>query len=134
MDPYDVDSPNDDPYNESQSLLVEDGTSPRTPNNPEGRNQRKRCLIAPKNDQSIQQILAQYHRDGITDREKISRLLKAEHGVTMSEATVARRRQQFGLLGSAQSTYSLPGSTKRQLVLDQLDTLTLWNQYEASNV
>ncbi|KAG1741481.1 uncharacterized protein EDB91DRAFT_1237141 [Suillus paluster] len=73
-----------------------------------------------QNDQLIKQILTQYHRDGIMDRKKISCLLKAEHGVTMSEATVARCWQQFGLLGSAQSTHSLPGPTKRQLVLNQL--------------
>ncbi|KAG2032503.1 hypothetical protein BDR03DRAFT_985638 [Suillus americanus] len=57
-----------------------------------------------QNDQLIKQILTQYHHNGITDRKKISRLLKMEHGVTMS----------------AQSTHSLPVSTKQQLVLDQL--------------
>ncbi|KAG1758415.1 hypothetical protein EDD22DRAFT_981416 [Suillus occidentalis] len=67
-----------------------------------GRNQHKDC--SRKNDQLIKQILTQYHHDGITDRKKISRLLKVEHGVTMS----------------AQSTHLLPVSTKRQLVLDQL--------------
>ncbi|KAG1748682.1 hypothetical protein EDB19DRAFT_1905026 [Suillus lakei] len=107
-----------DPDDELQPPVIEDGVSPHISHNPEGRNQHIHC--PPKNDKLIQQILTQYHRDGITDRKKISRLLKAEHGVTMSEATVAHRRQQFGLLGSAQSTHSLAGSIKRQLVLDQL--------------
>ncbi|KAG1845558.1 hypothetical protein F4604DRAFT_1662541 [Suillus subluteus] len=86
--------------------------------NPEGRNQHGQC--PPKSDQFVQKVLTQYHHDNITNRKKISHLLKAEHGITMSEATVSRRRQQFGLLGSNQSTRSLPNSTKRQLVLDQL--------------
>jgi hypothetical protein len=42
-------------------------------------------MIAPKNDQLIQEILTQYHHDGITDRKKISHLLEAEHGVTMRQ-------------------------------------------------
>ncbi|KAG2028487.1 hypothetical protein BDR03DRAFT_988419, partial [Suillus americanus] len=74
-----------------------------TSNNPEGRNQHKDCPR--KNDQLIKQILTQYHHNGITDRKKISHLLKVEHGITMR---------------SAQSTHLLPVSTKRQLVLDQL--------------
>ncbi|KAG1859675.1 hypothetical protein F4604DRAFT_1588966 [Suillus subluteus] len=77
-------------------------------------------MIAQKNDPFIWQILTQYHHDNITNRTKISCLLQAEHGIIMSEATVVQHRQQFGLLESGQLTCSLPGSTKRQLVLDQL--------------
>ncbi|KAG2071082.1 hypothetical protein BDR04DRAFT_1154685 [Suillus decipiens] len=110
MDSYDANTPNDDPYDESQTQLLMDGASPCIPNNPEDRNQHKHC--PPKNDQLIWQILTQYHCDGITDRKKISCLLEAEHGVTMSEATVTCHWQQFGLLGSAQSTHLLPSSTK----------------------
>jgi len=40
-------------------------------------------VTAPKNDQFIQKILTQYHCDNLTDRKKISRLLKAEHGIIM---------------------------------------------------
>ncbi|KAG2063268.1 hypothetical protein BDR04DRAFT_1164010 [Suillus decipiens] len=78
MESYDADTPNDDPYDESQTRLLMDDASPRIPNNPEGRNQHRHC--PPKNDQLIRQILTQYHHDGITDRKKISRLLEAEHG------------------------------------------------------
>lgn len=104
---------------ELQTLPAEGNpcTSSHVPN-PEGKNQYQHCPR--KNDPFIRQILTQYHRDNNTNRTKISRLLQAEHGIVMSEATVARRRQQFGLLGSGQLTRSLPGSTKRQLVLDQL--------------
>ncbi|KAJ8579873.1 hypothetical protein M405DRAFT_869891 [Rhizopogon salebrosus TDB-379] len=111
LDPCDEDALDHDSFDESQP------PSTRIPN-PEGRNQHGQC--PPKNNQLIQKILTQYHCDNITDRKKISRLLKAEHGIIMSEATVARRRRQFGLLGSSQLTRSLPDSTKRQLVLDQL--------------
>ncbi|KAG1844733.1 hypothetical protein C8R48DRAFT_617819 [Suillus tomentosus] len=92
-------------------------TSSRVPN-PEGKNQYQHCPR--KNDPFIQRILTQYHHDNITNRSKISRLLQAEHGIVMSEATVARCRQQFGLLGSGQLTRLLPQSIKPQLVLDQL--------------
>lgn len=40
-------------------------------------------ITAPKNDQFIQKVLTQYHYDNITNRKKISHLLKAEHGITM---------------------------------------------------
>jgi hypothetical protein len=40
-------------------------------------------VTAPKDNQFIQKILTQYHCDNITDRKKISRLLKAEHGIIM---------------------------------------------------
>ncbi|KAG2068314.1 hypothetical protein BDR04DRAFT_1024888, partial [Suillus decipiens] len=86
--------------------------------NPKGKNQYQHC--SSKNDRLIQQILTQCHCDNITNRAKISHLLEAEHGITMSEATVARCWKQFGLLGSGQLTCSLPDSTRWQLVLDQL--------------
>jgi len=97
MDLYDADSLNNSSDDESQSLEGDD-TSTHVPN-PEGRNQHQHCreqrhlnllhfidlyiVTAPKSDQFIQQIITQYHRDNITDRKKISRLLKAEHGITM---------------------------------------------------
>lgn len=37
-----------------------------------------------------------------------------------SEATVARRRKQYGLQGSGQTTRGLPDTVKRQMVADQL--------------
>ncbi|KIK32618.1 hypothetical protein CY34DRAFT_18913 [Suillus luteus UH-Slu-Lm8-n1] len=117
MDSHDADEAlNED---EPQTLPAEGNacTSSRVPN-PEGKNQYQHCPR--KNDPFLQKILTQYHHDNITNRSKISRLLQAEHGIVMSEATVARRRQQFGLLGSGQLTRLLPRSIKRQLVLDQL--------------
>ncbi|KAG2144454.1 uncharacterized protein EDB93DRAFT_1251690 [Suillus bovinus] len=81
---------------------------------------RAKINISIVNDPFLWKILTQYHHDNITNRSKISCLLQAEHGIVMSEATVVRRRQQFGLLGSGQLTCLLPRSIKQQLVLDQL--------------
>ena len=71
-------------------------------------------VAASKHDQFIQKILTKYHRENITNRKMISRLLKTEHGITMrwarysilckfvclhlsnSEATVARRGNNLG--------------------------------------
>ncbi|KAG2140218.1 uncharacterized protein EDB93DRAFT_1241888 [Suillus bovinus] len=122
MDSHDADEAlNED---EPQTLPVEGNacTSSHVPN-PEGKNQYQHCPLIRYwvvTDPFLQKILTQYHHDNITNRSKISRLLQAEHGIVMSEATVARCQQQFGLLGSGQLTCLLPWSIKRQLVLDQL--------------
>lgn len=42
------------------------------------------------------------------------------HGCFYSEATVARRRKNLGLLGSRSATRDTSDLLKRQLVLDQL--------------
>ncbi|EGN91665.1 hypothetical protein SERLA73DRAFT_157463 [Serpula lacrymans var. lacrymans S7.3] len=93
-----------------------------------GQNQYKNCRIyiafmmmeGPKDDQHVNAILTQYHHDNITGRKLISKLLASEHGISMSEATVARRRLQLGLLGSTNTIKALTVLQKRQLVMDQL--------------
>ncbi|KAG1880083.1 hypothetical protein F4604DRAFT_1578883 [Suillus subluteus] len=118
MESHDADEAlSEDVCDKLETLLIEEGTSGLV-RNPEGKNQYQHC--SSRNDSLIQQILTQYHRDNITNRAKISHLLEAEHSITMSEATVAQCRKQFGLLGSGQLTRLLPDSTKQQLVLDQL--------------
>ncbi|KAH7902877.1 hypothetical protein BJ138DRAFT_976169, partial [Hygrophoropsis aurantiaca] len=86
--------------------------------NPKGTNQHKLC--PPTDDERVADILRAYHRRNISDRKLISKLLRAEHKIVMSEATVARRKKKLGLNGSRLTTSALPESTKRQLVLDQL--------------
>ncbi|RDB20146.1 hypothetical protein Hypma_013119 [Hypsizygus marmoreus] len=87
-------------------------------NNPRGKNQHKDC--PPSDDPRVPELLRAYQRKGIFDRKRISSLLRSEHGIKMSESTVARRRRELGLRGSGRTTQELPDSVKRQLVLDQL--------------
>ncbi|KAG5339850.1 hypothetical protein C0989_003307 [Termitomyces sp. Mn162] len=87
-------------------------------NNPRGINQYKDCP-AP-DDPRIPEFLKEYQRKGITDKKKISKFLLDEHGIIMSDSTVARRRRELGLKASGKTTADLPDDVKRQLVLDQM--------------
>ncbi|KAI0061719.1 hypothetical protein BV25DRAFT_1857161 [Artomyces pyxidatus] len=86
--------------------------------NPKGRNQYKDC--PDKDDERVADLLRGYHRQGITDRKLVSRLLHDDHGITMSVSTVARRRKALGLRGSGAMTRATPDAVKKQLVLNQL--------------
>ncbi|KAF8064954.1 hypothetical protein FPV67DRAFT_1500841 [Lyophyllum atratum] len=95
------------------------GSSKRpTNNNPRGINKHKHC--PPANDPRVPELLRAYHRQGITDRKRLSKLLRDEHGVILSESTVARRRRLLGLKASGRTTAELPDAEKRRLVLDQM--------------
>ncbi|TFK58765.1 hypothetical protein BDN72DRAFT_966259 [Pluteus cervinus] len=87
-------------------------------NNPTGINQYKDCPS--KGDEKVSNIIREYHRRGITNRQIISDLLKVEHDIQMSQASVARRLKDLELYAAGITTRRLPESTKRQLVLDQL--------------
>ncbi|KAF5369712.1 hypothetical protein D9615_010159 [Tricholomella constricta] len=87
-------------------------------NNPRGINQHKHC--PPPDDLRVPELLRAYQRQGISDRKRISKLLCEEHGIIMSEGTVARRRRELGLRASGRTTAELPDEVKRQLVLDQI--------------
>ncbi|KIJ55185.1 hypothetical protein M422DRAFT_239813 [Sphaerobolus stellatus SS14] len=50
-----------------------------------------------RNNERVNKFLHKYADDGVSDRKEISRLLAEEHGIHMSEATVARRRRTLGL-------------------------------------
>jgi len=86
--------------------------------NPNGNNQHKDCPSS--DDGRVADILREYHRRNITDKKLISKLLLAEHGIHMSAATVTRRRRFLGLHGSRTTSRTLPVTTKRQLILDQM--------------
>ncbi|KAF8572786.1 hypothetical protein K439DRAFT_1665947 [Ramaria rubella] len=75
----------------------------------------------PANDKTVNQILVDYHCRGIQNRRLVSRMLRAEYGITMSEATVTRRCKDIGLKGSNTTTLELSETVKRRLVVDQLD-------------
>ncbi|GJJ10097.1 hypothetical protein Clacol_004323 [Clathrus columnatus] len=104
---------------ESSDVETEDACPTKSHNrNPTGHNQYQNC--SPRDDPVVSSYLIEYHRHGITNRKAISQLLNADHGITMSEVTVARRRKQLNLYASGHTTQFLSGTTKRQLVLDQL--------------
>ncbi|KIJ55177.1 hypothetical protein M422DRAFT_239804 [Sphaerobolus stellatus SS14] len=50
-----------------------------------------------RNNERVNNLLRKYADDGVSDRKKISELLAKEHGINMSEATVARRQRTLGL-------------------------------------
>ncbi|KAJ7592636.1 hypothetical protein C8J56DRAFT_929099 [Mycena floridula] len=87
-------------------------------NNPTGINQYKDC--APQDCERTKAALWKYHRAGITDKHKISALLKADHDITLSASSVTRRKKDWGIKGSRVTMNELPETTKRQLVLDQM--------------
>ncbi|KAM5544110.1 hypothetical protein V8D89_002296 [Ganoderma adspersum] len=87
--------------------------------NPQGNNQHKDC--PPKGDPALEAALREYQRRNVTSKETIKHLLYAEHGIKISTASITRRRKELGLQGSKGTTRAMPESTKRQLVLDQLE-------------
>ncbi|KII91999.1 hypothetical protein PLICRDRAFT_103170 [Plicaturopsis crispa FD-325 SS-3] len=75
--------------------------------NPTGKNQHKDC--PPADDPRVRDALIAYHRRGLTDRKKISALLLSEHGIRLSESSIARRRRALNLHGSKyNSTHTAP--------------------------
>ncbi|KAH7909614.1 hypothetical protein BJ138DRAFT_1066761 [Hygrophoropsis aurantiaca] len=86
--------------------------------NPTGRNQHKDC--PPKNDSHVTELLYDYQRREIFDKRKISKLLLEEHGIKLSESSVARRRRDLSLYASGVTTRQLPENVKRQLIYTQM--------------
>ncbi|KAH7929971.1 hypothetical protein BV22DRAFT_1001718 [Leucogyrophana mollusca] len=100
-------------------MAGEPGESPAKHNrNPTGRNQHKDC--PPKNDNHVTQLLYEYQRREVFDKRKISQLLLEEHGIKLSESSVARRRRALGLYASGVTTRQLPENVKRQLIFTQM--------------
>ncbi|KIJ55182.1 hypothetical protein M422DRAFT_239809 [Sphaerobolus stellatus SS14] len=54
-----------------------------------------RCLH--RNNGRVNELLRKYEDNAVSNRKKISQLLADEHGIRMSEATVARRRRTLKL-------------------------------------
>ncbi|KAF8507386.1 hypothetical protein BU17DRAFT_57458 [Hysterangium stoloniferum] len=86
--------------------------------NPMGFNQYRHCPSS--GDENIKQCIIEYHQCGITNCKELSKLFLAEHGIQISEATIAHHCTQFGLQGSGTTTKSFPNTMKWQLVLDQM--------------
>ncbi|KIJ62120.1 hypothetical protein HYDPIDRAFT_114964 [Hydnomerulius pinastri MD-312] len=97
---------------------AESSTGIKNNRNPSGRNQYKDC--PPKNDARVAELLYDYQRREIFDKKKISQLLYDEHGIKLSESSVARRRRTLGLYASGITTRQLPETVKRQLILTQM--------------
>ncbi|KIJ42543.1 hypothetical protein M422DRAFT_254322 [Sphaerobolus stellatus SS14] len=108
-------------YEYSRSPTPEEPDSSRNlrNRNPTGKNQYANC--PPPRDETVEFLLRKYHRNGVTNRNILSELLKAEHSIQISPSTVARRLRKLGLRASGAMTQALPESTKRQLILNELD-------------
>ena len=99
------------------------------------------CLIVAKSDDAhVEELIREYDRRNISNKETVRKMLLAEHGINMryvillllqvllnclcpsvsSARTVARRRKAYGLLGAGATTRAMPLPEKRQLVLDEL--------------
>ncbi|TCD69267.1 hypothetical protein EIP91_008202 [Steccherinum ochraceum] len=77
-------------------------------------------LAASKDDARVADLLRDYHRRNLTNKNTVSKLLQAEHGIEMSATTVKRRQKQLGLMASKRTTEVMPDNEKRQLLMDQL--------------
>ncbi|KAF8573961.1 hypothetical protein K439DRAFT_1552445, partial [Ramaria rubella] len=78
--------------------------------NPTGKNQHKQCPSA--NDPELQKLLVEYHRRGVTSPHCAKQLLKREHDIAISPASVARCRSKMGLKGSQLTTRETPDAVK----------------------
>jgi len=87
--------------------------------NPAGNNQHGKVLK--DNDERLIDALNEYHREGLTSNAKISARLYADHGISMSDTTVKRRRSALGLFGSHKTLKMMPVEEAEQLVVDQMD-------------
>ncbi|KAF8589589.1 hypothetical protein K439DRAFT_1332114 [Ramaria rubella] len=86
--------------------------------NPTGKNQYRDCPS--RNDPKLQALLREYDRHGITNKQDLSELLKAEANITISPVSVVRCRAHIGLKASKRTTQEIPDVVKRQLVLDEM--------------
>lgn len=85
-------------------------------NNPDGKNQYKDCPS--KGDLKTAELLRDYHHAGKTNRDLVSNLLRRDHGISMSPATVARRWKAMALVGSTATTRDMAPEVRRQYVAD----------------
>lgn len=93
---------------------------------------------AKTDDESLVKALESYHREKLTNNQKISERLKREHGITMrlvstyfipstaienrlSASTVKRRRKELCLQGSGSQTQSMDVNEARQLIINAMD-------------
>ncbi|KIJ25726.1 hypothetical protein M422DRAFT_273308 [Sphaerobolus stellatus SS14] len=72
-------------------------------------------------DEHVNGLLRKYENKGVSDRRKVSQLLAEEHGIFMSEATVARRRRILGLAKRPAAPTKLEGIEKKLYVWKHKD-------------
>ncbi|KAF8811204.1 hypothetical protein BYT27DRAFT_7221594 [Phlegmacium glaucopus] len=87
--------------------------------NPEGKNQYGPVLTV--DSLLLRETLEKYHQGLITNNQRISELLLADHGINMKPRTVKKHWQQLGLTGSQKTMKMLDPTEAEQLVLDQMD-------------
>lgn len=88
------------------------------PHNPTGKNQYTH--VPPKGSKEFEDLLRRYHRI-TTSRVEVQRILEQEHGIYISDRTVARRWREMGLVGSSKVNERrlLPGKVV-QLVAEEM--------------
>ncbi|KAG8894760.1 hypothetical protein FRB99_001007 [Tulasnella sp. 403] len=69
----------------------------------------------------IRQVLEDYNRRGIDNRQTIVDLLRTEHDIIVSTSTISRLRADFGIYASRGQASKLSTDEVRQCVVDQLD-------------
>ncbi|KAF8581387.1 hypothetical protein K439DRAFT_1619108 [Ramaria rubella] len=79
-------------------------------------NQYKHCPS--HNDLTLQFLLREYNRRGITNKQELSELLQSE--VNIMIRSIVRCRSHMGLKASKQTMQDMPDVVKHQLVLDEM--------------
>ncbi|KAK6974879.1 hypothetical protein R3P38DRAFT_2583362 [Favolaschia claudopus] len=86
--------------------------------NPTGKNQ---YIHDEEHENKVAAALKRYHRQGVTNYGKLSKLLAAEHGLTMKPRTVQRRLSALGLFAAKKTREKLTFEQAEQLVVSELD-------------
>ncbi|KAF8591821.1 hypothetical protein K439DRAFT_1656506 [Ramaria rubella] len=84
--------------------------------NPTGINQYKHCPS--RNDPTLQFLLREYDRRGITNKQELSQLLHSEVNIVIR--SIVRSRSHMGLKASKRTTQDTPDVVKCQLVPDEM--------------
>ncbi|KAF5391647.1 hypothetical protein D9757_002336 [Collybiopsis confluens] len=108
----------DDPQ---PNVLCPETSVPRTANSSRNRFGKNQHLAPRIGDEHIHQILLEYHRRNITNKNTISKLLKADHSITLSAASVTRHKAHWGISASKVTTKHMPELEKRQAVFDEME-------------
>ncbi|KAF9535185.1 hypothetical protein CPB83DRAFT_234812 [Crepidotus variabilis] len=79
-----------------------------------------RAVVTLPDDPTLNAALKKYHLKGINDSTEISKLLLKEHGITLCETSVTRRRKKLGYRAGGYTTKTMEEDAKKKLILDQM--------------
>ncbi|KIJ55187.1 hypothetical protein M422DRAFT_239815 [Sphaerobolus stellatus SS14] len=97
-------------------------SSKRPHRRPRNSSDASRYIRCPRlNNEHVNELLRKYKDNGVSNRKKISELLAKEHGVNMSEATVARRRRTLKLTKRPGAPTDIPDVEKRLYIWKDRD-------------